>query len=245
MNEAQLLKAIGIPKVTQIMKTLPYNQMENKLTSAQKKIISEHVVSRGIRILATIQASNTNIDTFESETERYDSIVFLAINVKDLKKAVQIYKVFMSIMPNPLVIIFFDGSNTKWVFSTHIKKKDGYLVSDTIYEIKEVVTLQQVEQQLKFENLSKTNLKMFYESWLERLLQLELQTRYNIYTLISLKNNLLEKLVVMDAQIDDYVRRAKKETQLNMRVELQQAANKVKIAKQALIEKEQDKWLIK
>lgn len=86
---------------------------------------------------------------------------------------------------------------------------------------------------------------MFYESWLERLLQLELQTRYNIYTLISLKNNLLEKLVVMDAQIDDYVRRAKKETQLNMRVELQQAANKVKIAKQALIEKEQDKWLIK
>lgn len=245
MNEAQLLKAIGIPKATQIMKTLPYNQMENKLTSAQKKIISEHVVSRGIRILATIQASNTNIDTFESETERYDSIVFLAINVKDLKKAVQIYKVFMSIMPNPLVIIFFDGSNTKWVFSTHIKKKDGYLVSDTIYEIKEVVTLQQVEQQLKFENLSKTNLKMFYESWLERLLQLELQTRYNIYTLISLKNNLLEKLVVMDAQIDDYVRRAKKETQLNMRVELQQAANKVKIAKQALIEKEQDKWLIK
>ncbi|AVM25404.1 DUF4391 family protein [Bacillus pumilus] len=240
MNEAELLKAIGFPKATQIMKTLPYNQMENKLTSAQKKIISEHVVSRGIRILATIQASNTNIDTFESETERYDSIVFLAINVKDLKKAVQIYKVFMSIMPNPLVIIFFDGSNTKWLFSTHIKKKDGYLVSDTIYEIKEVVTLQQVEQQLKFENLSKTNLKMFYESWLERLLQLELQSRYKIYTPISLKNNLLEKLVVMDAQIDDYVRRAKKETQLNMRVELQQAANKVKIAKQALIEKEQD-----
>ncbi|PRS43069.1 hypothetical protein C6Y01_10640 [Bacillus sp. NMCC46] len=240
MNEAQLLKAIGFPKATQIMKTLPYNQIENKLTSAQKKAISEHVVSRGIRILATIQASNTNIDTFESETERYDSIVFLAINVKNLKKAVQIYKVFMSIMPNPLVIIFFDGSNKKWIFSTHIKKKDGYLVDDTIYEIKESVSLQQVEQQLKFENLSKTNLKMFYESWLERLLQLELQSRYKIYTPISLKNNLLEKLVVMDAQIDDYVRRAKKETQLNMRVELQQAANKVKIAKQALIEKEQD-----
>ncbi|MGD6975679.1 DUF4391 domain-containing protein [Bacillus altitudinis] len=245
MNEAQLLKAIGFPKATQIMKTLPYNQIEKKLTPAQKKIISEHVVSRGIRILATIQTNNTNIEVYENEIERYDSIVFLAINVKDIKKSVQIYKVFMGIMPNPLVIIFFDGSNTKWVFSTHIKKKDGYLVSDTIYEIKEVVTLQQVEQQLKFENLSKTNLKMFYESWLERLLQLELQTRYNIYTLISLKNNLLEKLVVMDAQIDDYVRRAKKETQLNMRVELQQAANKVKIAKQALIEKEQDKWLIK
>lgn len=100
MNEAQLLKAIGFPKATQIMKTLPYNQMEGKLMSTQKKIISDHVVSRGIRILATIQTSNTNINVFESESERFDSIVFLAINVKDLKKSAQIYKVFMSIMPN-------------------------------------------------------------------------------------------------------------------------------------------------
>lgn len=239
MNESQLLKAINFPKATQILKTLPYNQMENKLTTAQKKIISEHVVSRGIRILATIQTSNTNIDVFESETERYDSIVFLAVNVKELKKSVQIYKVFMSIMPNPLVILFFDETRTKWVFTTHEKKKDGLLASKTLYEVQEIVTLQQVEEQLNFENLNKTNLKTFYESWLEKLLQIELQSRYNIYTPVSLQNNVLEKLVVMDAQINDYVKQAKKEAQLNKRVELQQAANKVKLAKQALIEKEQ------
>ncbi|MFM9532546.1 DUF4391 domain-containing protein [Lysinibacillus sp. IITD104] len=240
MNEGQLLKAISFPKATQILKTLPYNQMENKLTTAQKKIISEHVVSRGIRILATIQTSNTNIDVFESATERYDSIVFLAINVKELKKSAQIYKVFMSIMPNPLVILFFDETRTKWVFATHEKKKDGLLASKTLYEVQEIVTLQQVEEQLNFENLNKTNLKTFYESWLERLLQIELQSRYNIYSPVSLKDNVLEKLVVMEAQIDDYVKQAKKETQLNKRIELQQAANKVKLAKQALIEKEQD-----
>ncbi|MGE7942218.1 DUF4391 domain-containing protein [Lysinibacillus xylanilyticus] len=239
MNESQLLKAISFPKATQILKTLPYNQMENKLTTAQKKIISEYVVSRGIRILATIQTSNTNIDVFESETERYDSIVFLAVNVKELKKSAQIYKVFMSIMPNPLVILFFDKTLTKWVFATHEKKKDDLLTSKTLYEVQEIVTLQQVEKQLNFENLNKTNLKMFYESWLERLLQIELQSRYNIYSPVSLQNNLLEKLVVMEAQIDDYVRQAKKEIQLNKRVELQQAANKVKLAKKALIEKEQ------
>lgn len=239
MNEGQLLKAISFPKATQILKTLPYNQMENKLTTAQKKIISEHVVSRGIRILATIQTNNTNIKVFESETERYDSIVFLAVNVKELKKLAQIYKVFMSIMPNPLVILFFDETRTKWVFATHEKKKDGLLASKTLYEVQEIVTLQQVEEQLNFENLNKTNLKMFYESWLERLLQIELQSRYDIYSPVSLQNNLLEKLVVMEAQIDDYVRQAKKEIQLNKRVELQQAANKVKLAKKALIEKEQ------
>lgn len=37
MNESQLLKAISFPKAAQILKTLPYNQMENKLTTAQKK----------------------------------------------------------------------------------------------------------------------------------------------------------------------------------------------------------------
>lgn len=239
MNEAQLLKAIGFPKATQIMKTLPYNQMENKLTTAQKKIISEQVVARGIRILATVQTNNTNIISFESETERYDSIVFLAVHVKDLKKSAQIYKVFMSIMPNPLVILFFDEKQTRWVFSTHEKKKDGFLASKLLYEVQEVVALPIVEEQLHFEYFNKTNLKAFYESWLERLLQIELQARYNIYAPVSLQNNLLEKLIIMDKQINDYVRQAKKETQLNKRVELQQAANKVKLAKQAIIEKEQ------
>lgn len=240
MNEAQLLKAIGFPKATQIMKTLPYNQMENKLTSAQKKIISEYVISRGIRILATIQTSNTNIDQFESDTERYDSIIFLAINIKDLKKSAQIYKVFMSVMPNPLVILFSDGTRTKWIFSTHEKRKDGFLVGKALYEVQEVVTLEKVQQQFNFDHFNKTNLKTLYESWLEQLLQIELKARYNIYKPVSLQNNLLEKLVVMDSQIGDYVKQAKKEKQLNKRVELQQVANKIKLEKQGLIEKEQE-----
>lgn len=236
MNEAQLLKATHFPKASQIMKTLPYNQLENKLTSAQKKIISEHVVSRGIRILATIQTSNTNIPVFESETERYDSIIFLAINVKDLKKSVPIYKVFMSIMPNPLVILFWDELKTRWVFSTHEKKKDGFLASKSLYEIQEGVSLVTVEKGLRFDIFDKTNLKTLYESWVERLLQLELQARYNVYTTVSLKDNLLEKLIAMDEQINDYVKQAKKESQLNKRVELQQAANKIKEQKAKILE---------
>lgn len=239
MNEAQLLKAIGFPKVTQIMKTMPYNQMENRLTTAQKKTISEQVVSRGIRILATIQTSNTNIEVFENETERFDSIVFLGVNIKNLRSSAQIYKVFMSIMPNPLVILFYDGTGTRWVFATHEKKKNGYLVCKKLYEVQENIKLKQVEEQLKFENINKTNLKMFYESWLEQLLQIELQSRYNIYSEVSLHNNMLEKLVIMDEQINYYVKLAKKESQLNKRIEFQQAANKVKLEKQSVIEEAQ------
>lgn len=203
-------------------------------------MISEQVVVRGMRILASIQSNNTNIEAFESEIERFDAIVFLAVHVKNVKKAVQVYKVLMSVMPNPLVILFYDYVHTKWLFSTHENKKDGYLVSKQLYEIYEAVTIAQVEQQLYFDDLNKSSLKSLYESWLERLLQMELQTRYSVYAPVSLQNNQLEKLVIMDKQIEDYVKQAKKETQLNKRVGWQQSANKVKLQKQALIEKEKN-----
>lgn len=238
MNETQLLKAIGFPKATYIMRTLPYNQLEDKLTSVQKKIISDYVISRGIRVLATIQTSNTNIEPFESETERYDSIILLVVTVNDLRKSNQIYKVFMSIMPNPLVILFSDGISTTWVLATHEKKKDGFLAYKSLYEVREIFMLD-VEQYLHFDSFNKVNLKLFYESWIEQLLQLELKSRYNIYVPISLENNLLEKLVVMDVQIEEYIKQAKKERQLNKRIEMQQVANKIKLQKQAIIEKEQ------
>ena len=240
MNESQLLKAIGLPKSTHVLKTLPYNQLETRLTAAQKKIISEQVVARGMRILASIQTNNTNIEAFENEIERFDALVFLSIHVKNIKKAAQVYKVFMSVMTNPLIILFYDDVHTKWIFATHEKKKDGYLVSKQLYEIHEAVTIALVEQQLTFDDLNKSNLKTLYETWLERLLQIELQIRYSVYASVTLQNNVLEKLVVMDEQINDYVKQAKKETQLNKRVELQQAANKVKLQKQELIEKEQN-----
>lgn len=241
MNEIQLLKAIGLPKSTHVLKTLPYNQLETRLTAAQKKVISEQVVARGMRILATIQANNTNIEMFESETERFDSIVFLAIHVKNVKKAVQFYKIIVSVMPNPLVILFYDDVNTRWLFSTHEKKKDGFLASKQIYEIQEAVTIERVEKQLRFDDWNKSNLKTLYDTWLERLLQIELQVRYSIYAPVSLQNNVLEKLVLMDNKIEGYVKQAKKETQLNKRVELQQEANKVKNQKKKMIEEMAEK----
>ncbi|WP_312085333.1 DUF4391 domain-containing protein [Exiguobacterium sp.] len=240
MNEIRLLKAVGFPKATHIMRTLPYNQLEDKLNPVQKKVISDHVVSRGIRILATIQTNNTNIEPFESETERYDSIILLLVSVHDLRKSNQIYKMFMNIIPNPLVILFFDGSNTKWILATHIKKKDGFLTHDRVYEFNKII-MKNAEQFLEFDSFNKDNLKLFYESWIEQLLHLELKARYNIYAPVSLESNLLEELVIMDSQIEDYIKRAKQEKQLNKRIEMQQAANRIKLRKQSILEKKNKK----
>ncbi|TSI07648.1 DUF4391 domain-containing protein [Lysinibacillus sp. BW-2-10] len=238
MNEEQFLKAIQFPKETYFLRTFPYNKIEGRLTAAQKKVISEHVVSRGIRILAIIQENNTNIRKFEDEKERYDSIQFFSIKVKQLKKAVDVYKVFANIMPNPLVILFSDEKNTKWVFATHEKKKDLTLAIQDVYEISEDVTIHQVEQQLSFDQLTKTDLKEFYRSWIEKMLEMELQAKYGVTKPVFLENNMLQKLKVMDEQIEYLVGQAKREKQMNKRIALQVEANKLKVDKQALIEKE-------
>lgn len=236
MNEEQFLKAIQFPKETHFLRTFPYNKMEGRLTATQKKIISEHVVSRGIRILAVIQENNTNIQKFEDENVRYDSIQFFFIKVKQLKKAVDVYKVFASIMPSPLVILFSDENKTKWVFATHEKKKDLTLAIQDVYEISEDVTIDQVEQQLRFDQLTKTDLKAFYQSWIEKMLEMELQEKYGVNREISIENNLLQQLKVMDEQIEYLVGQAKREKQMNKRIALQLEANQLKDQQVKLID---------
>lgn len=238
MKEEAFLKAIQFPKETHFLRTFPYNKIEGRLSATQKKVISENVISRGIRILAVIQENNTNIRKYEDENERYDSIQFFHIKVKQLKKVVEVYRIFANIMPNPLVILFSNEKNTKWIFATHEKKKDLTLTIQNVYEISEDVAIDRVEKQLSFGQLTKTDLKLFYQSWIEKMLEIELECKYGVYKPISLENNLLQELKVMDGKIEYLVGQAKREKQMNKRIALQVEANKLKADKQALIEEE-------
>ncbi|BCC16464.1 hypothetical protein BCM0075_1234 [Bacillus cereus] len=110
---------------------------------------------------------------------------------------------------------------------------------DTIVEIDETISIEQVEEQLSFPKMDNANLKTVYHSWLEQLLQIELKNKYNINRPIKLENNILQQLKDLDRQIEQLVGQAKREKQMNKRIALQFKANKLKSAKQAIIEKEQ------
>lgn len=240
MNEEQLLRSIQLPKSTHVLRTFPYNKLEPKLSGGQKKIVSENVVSRGIRLLSIITPNNVNIQKFEDETERFEEIHFYCIDVNHFRKAVEVYKVFANIMPYPLVILFTHGKKTRWVLATHQKQKQTHLLlMDTIVEIDETISIEQVEEQLSFPKMDNANLKTVYHSWLEQLLQIELKNKYNINRPIKLENNILQQLKDLDRQIEQLVGQAKREKQMNKRIALQFKANKLKSAKQAIIEKEQ------
>jgi hypothetical protein len=240
MNEDLLLKSIQLPKSTHVLRTFPYNKIEPQLTTAQKKIVTENVQPRGIRLLAIISPNNTNIPKYEDDTVRFEEIHYYWIQIQYLKKAVEVYKVFAQIMPYPLVILFTDGNQTRWVFATHTKQKETHLLSiDQIFEFDETKPFVQVEKYLSFPKMDKLNIKSFYYSWIEQLLKIELLSRYGINGNITLVNNILQQLKDLDRDIDKLIGQAKREKQLNKRIALQVDANKLKSAKQAIIEKEQ------
>lgn len=240
MDEEQLLKSIQLPRSTYVLRTFPYNKIEPQLSVGQKKIVSENVVSRGISIFAIISPNNTNIAKYEDETVRFEEIHFYCIKLQSLNKAVDVYKVFAQIMPYPLVILFTDGEKMCWVMATHTKQKQTHLLSiDEIYAFDETILPEVMEGNLSFVEMDNINLKSIYYSWIEQLLQTELKWKYGISRKITLKNNILKQLKDLDRQIEQFVGQAKREKQMNKRISLQLEANKLKSAKQILIEKEQ------
>lgn len=51
---------------------------------------------------------------------------------------------------------------TRWVLATHHKQKQTHLLSmDTIVEIDETISIEQVEEQLSFPKMDNANLKRF------------------------------------------------------------------------------------
>lgn len=239
MNEEQLLKSMQLPKSTYVLRTFPYNKMEPQLNVAQKKIISEHVIPRGIRLLAIISPNNTNIPKYEDENERFEEIHFYWIQVQNIKKATAVYKVFAQIMPYPLIILFTDGKQSSWVLATHTKQKQTHLLNvEQIYNSDEIIPLEEIMGDLRFTEMENLNIKTIYHSWIKQLLQIELKYRYGIHRDITLENNILQQLKDIDKQIEQLVNQAKREKQINKRIALQLEANKLKNAKQAIIEKE-------
>jgi hypothetical protein len=240
MNEDQLLKSIQFPKSTHLLRTFPYNKIEPQLTTAQKKIVTENVLPRGIRLLSIISPNNTNIPKYEDDTVRFEEIHFYWIQLQNLKKSVEVYKVFAQIMPYPLVILFTDGQQMRWVMASHTKQKQKHLLFlNQIYEFDETIPFEQIEKYLSFPKMDNINIKAVYNSWIEQLLQIELKCKYGIDCTITLDNNILQKLKELDRQIDQLVGQAKRERQMNKRIALQVEASKLKSAKQAIIVKEQ------
>ena len=238
MKEEEILTILNLPKESWTLRTFPFNQLEKQLTLSQRKLFQERIVARGIRILATISERNTNILKYESETEKYEEIILFQIKVNQFNKVKDIYKTLASLMPYPLIILFNSEDSYKIVMSEHEKTDNGYLKGTNILETTETINLNAYLSSANLDALDKTSLRTFYLDMMAKFVAAESKEKYDA-SIEDNKVELLELVMKLDKEIQQLVNKAKKEPQLNRRIEYQLKANKLKEEREKYLTKEE------
>lgn len=238
MDEKKLLNELGFPVETRMLRTFPYNKLEPLLTAKQKKLFSDEIVSRGIRILASFNSVNTNIPKYEDETVRYEEIHFFSIEIKTHKFNSQIYKILQKLMPYPMFILFHGDEEKEVIMADTIKLENGSLSVKNLYTSNHELSFNKYLSAMNFLNQETIHLYGFYTSLIQSLVNVELKERYQAKSENVLQDNRLEKIKEIEKEINRIINNAKKESQLNKRIELQLKANKLKTDKNKLIKGE-------
>ncbi|MCJ0911742.1 DUF4391 domain-containing protein [Mammaliicoccus sciuri] len=238
MKEEEILTTLNLPKESWTLRTFPFNQLGKQLTLPQRKLFQERIVARGIRILATISERNTNILKYESETEKYEEIILFQIKVNQFNKVKDIYKTLASLMPYPLIILFNSEDSYKIVMSEHKKADNGYLRVTNILETTETINLNAYLSSANLDALDKTSFRTFYLDMMAKFVAAESKEKYDA-SIEDNKVELLELVMKLDKEIQQLVNKAKKEPQLNRRIEYQLKANKLKEERAKYLTKEE------
>lgn len=237
MDETAILNALSIPKDAWFLRNLPFNQLAQRLTPKQRKVCEEAIESYGIRILATINPRNTKISSYEDENEKYEEIHLYAIKLKEWQKQKELYRIFAQIIPYPLVIIFHQGEKMEWVLAKHHRHANGIsLVVDKIYQSNQGIPQYKYIKNFNFRNVNKTDLRSFYHSLIEGVVDLELRASYRVESQNIANEEYLVRLQEVDAEIIRLQKQARKETQLNQRLPLHMSIRELKQEKENLIE---------
>lgn len=229
MDEREVLTSLNLPKNTYVLRTFPFNKLATQLTNNEKNFFSEVVKSRGIRLLATINPRTTNIPAYEDEEISYQEIHVFKIRISQMNYAERIYKIIAEVMPYPLLIMFETAEQIKWMGATHSKAtKTGLLKIDKLFKTNPDIPIDKYFEKWTFDLSDTYNLKIYYEHFLHQMVQVELQQQYQINSDSSKDIEYLEEIKYLEKQIADCVTKAKKEVQMNKRVEWQMKANKLK-----------------
>ena len=204
-----------------------------QLTLPQRKLFQERIVARGIRILATISERNTNILKYESKKEKYEEIILFQIKVNQFNKVT-----LASVMPYPLIIIFNCEDRYKIIMSEHEKTDKGYLRVTNILETTETENLNTYLSSANLDALDKTSFRTFYLDMMAKFVAAESKEKYDA-SIEDNKVELLELVMKLDKEIQKLVNKAKKEPQLNRRIEYQLKANKLKEERAKYLTKEE------
>ncbi|ASD51135.1 DUF4391 domain-containing protein [Erysipelothrix rhusiopathiae] len=228
METRDLLKWWKFPKNTIVNRNLPKSQIYLHMkNSNDKAYLQEYVQS--IYLLANFKTDNTRIPAFESETETYQEVQFIYLKIRENGNASKLYKLLASLIPYPLVVIIEQEKGFVIYTGRFEKMTTGYIRLLSVYDSPLLAEdeLKETLNQLSILVLPNQNLKVFYDSLRDTLVNLQIKKEYSTFSGI-MDCTQKDRIDEINGEIAKMKNAIKKEKQINRKVEYQVKLRKLK-----------------
>ena len=212
------MEIFNLPNECKIDKNIP-KEMIYKNAEANEKLKRVFIDTvEKIRFMYLLNFSNSNIQNYVSDKERFEEIDFIKIVLREKGKENVISKLFHQLIPKSTVIIL--EFKTEILISTSNKKieKERVIVEE-VFNSNWIEIENEILEDLEYKKLNSTNLKVFYEDIIEKVRIINLSKKLNSESNIESEN--LELLEKLNKEIEELKVLRKKETQLNRITEIQ------------------------
>lgn len=212
------MEIFNLPNECKIDKNIP-KEMIYKNAEANEKLKRVFIDNvEKIRFMYLLNFSNSNIQNYINDRERFEEIDFIKIILREKGKENVISKLFHQLIPKSTVIIL--EFKTEILISTSNKKieKERVIVEE-VFNSNWIEIENKILEDLEYKKLNSTNLKVFYEDIIEKVRIINLSKKLNSESNIESEN--LELLEKINKEIEELKTLRKKETQINRVAEIQ------------------------
>ena len=212
------MEIFNLPNECKIDKNIP-KEMIYKNAEANEKLKRVFIDNvEKIRFMYLLNFSNSNIQNYINDKERFEEIDFIKIILREKGKENVISKLFHQLIPKSTVIIL--EFKTEILISTSNKKiEKERVIVEKVFNSNWIEIENKILEDLEYKKLNSTNLKVFYEDIIEKVRIINLSKKLNSESNIESEN--LELLEKINKEIEELKVLRKKETQLNRITEIQ------------------------
>ena len=212
------MEIFNLPNECKIDKNIP-KEIIYKNTEADEKLKRVFIDNvEKIRFMYLLNFSNSNIQDYINDKERFEEIDFIKIILKEKGKENIISKLFHQLIPKSTVIILeFKNEILISVSDKRVDKEKIILVE--VFNSNWIDIENKLLDELDYKKLNSTNLKLFYENIIEKVRIINLSRELNYKN--SIKSENIDLLEELNKEIEELKLLRKKETQINRVAEIQ------------------------
>ena len=212
------MEIFNLPKECKIDKNIPKEIIYKNAEADEKlkRVFIDNVEK--IRFMYLLNFSNSNIQDYINDRERFEEIDFIKIILKEKGKENIISKLFHQLIPKSTVIILeFKNEILISVSDKRVDKEKIILVE--VFNSNWIDIENKLLDELDYKKLNSTNLKLFYENIIEKVRIINLSKELNYKN--SVKSENIDLLEELNKEIEELKLLRKKETQINRIAEIQ------------------------